>query len=243
MALIPLIFNNNDTDTIKTKIGKVPAMMGRAMNAYSFYNKCGIFKNYGKDCKPSIIEQKIQSSTISIGKGIVSVYGGVMLIEDNTPFSFSHEAGETGYIVVSVDLSKDAGLEAQLVAKKSGINNDNLQANETSGKFDFILYKYVVGNDGRLSTIEYYNQFTQTSGTPSFIYDMNAVVADLENKILLAKEEVSNGNIIAKQAEKAQKIIYTTEAPTVSPENGTLIVYIGTTLPTTRYERVLYLVY
>lgn len=43
-------------------------------------------------------------------------------------------------------------------------------------------------------------------------------------------------------AGSAQKIEYTTTAPSSSPASGTLVIYVGTSLPSTRYDRVLYLV-
>ena len=43
-------------------------------------------------------------------------------------------------------------------------------------------------------------------------------------------------------AQKAQRLVFTTAAPTSSPPAGTLIVYTGSTTPSTRYDRVLYLI-
>lgn len=40
----------------------------------------------------------------------------------------------------------------------------------------------------------------------------------------------------------AQKIAFTTVAPTASPDADTLLIYVGTTLPSTQYDRVLYLI-
>lgn len=37
-------------------------------------------------------------------------------------------------------------------------------------------------------------------------------------------------------------ISYTTIVPTASPAEGTLLIYVGTTLPSTQYDRVLYLI-
>lgn len=44
------------------------------------------------------------------------------------------------------------------------------------------------------------------------------------------------------QAKNSSSISYTTVAPTSSPVEGTLVIYIGTTLPDTQYDRVLYLI-
>ena len=46
----------------------------------------------------------------------------------------------------------------------------------------------------------------------------------------------------ADNATKAQRLVFTTAAPTSSPPAGTLIVYTGSSTPSTRYDRVLYLI-
>ena len=46
----------------------------------------------------------------------------------------------------------------------------------------------------------------------------------------------------ADNATKAQQLVFTTAPPTSSPPAGTLIVYIGSSTPSTRYDRVLYLI-
>ena len=242
MAIIPLIFKNDDTvienadgstTPVYSRTGKVPPSMGRAINAYSLYNKCGIFKGYGYNCKADVISTSFNKTTISIKKGLVSIYGGVILIEDGTTFEFSTSANTTGYIGITVDLSKDAGQEVTMFAKTSGFNKDDLQANEVTGKFDLILFKYTSSADGTVNNdnLKYYNQFTQTE-EPAFVYDANQVI-DL----------LINGNITVKQAEKAQKITYTTTVPTASPEEGTFLIYVGGVDPEQRYDRVIYLIY
>lgn len=233
--LIPLIFKNDDDltgDVPKySRIGKVPPSMSRAINAYSLYNKVGVFYGYANECNATATFSSVTSTaTITFGKGLISVYGGVMLMEEGTQHQFTATANTNGYIGVGVDLSKDAGQEAGIFAKASGLNTNDLQANESTGKFDFILYRYSIDGSGNIALTKY-NQFTQANEF-SYIYDMNYVV-----------DAFINGILIAKQAEKSEKIIYTTTAPTASPEEGTLIVYIGTTTPTTRYDRVLYLIY
>lgn len=46
----------------------------------------------------------------------------------------------------------------------------------------------------------------------------------------------------ADNATQAQRLVFTTTAPTSSPPAGTLIVYTGSSTPSTRYDRVLYLI-
>ena len=46
----------------------------------------------------------------------------------------------------------------------------------------------------------------------------------------------------ADNATKAQQLVFTTAPPTSSPPAGTSIVYIGSSTPSTRYDRVLYLI-
>lgn len=52
--------------------------------------------------------------------------------------------------------------------------------------------------------------------------------------------EMTVGN--ATNAVNANYIKFTTEIPTSSPEENHLLVYVGTSLPTTRYDRVIYLI-
>lgn len=46
----------------------------------------------------------------------------------------------------------------------------------------------------------------------------------------------------ATNAVKANSIVFTSVAPTSSPAEGTLIIYVGNTTPSTRYDRVIYLI-
>lgn len=50
-----------------------------------------------------------------------------------------------------------------------------------------------------------------------------------------------NGTTV-KLASVANNIVYTTVAPTEAPPEGTMTIYYGTSTPTTRYDRVLYLI-
>lgn len=235
MALIPLIFKNNDNLTGETpvysKTGKVPPAMARAINSYSLYNKFGIFHGYANECFAEA-ERDVGNNrvVVTFRKGLVSVYGGVMLVEDGTELIFTQPSSNTtGYIGIGVDLTKEAGDEADFFVKSVGFNTDNLQSNETTGRFDLILFKYVVDASGEI-TLTYYNQVTQTNEA-LYIYDSNQVI-DL----------LVNGAIKVKESEITSKIRFVTTPPTSSPDDGMLVIYTGTTTPATRYDRVLYLI-
>ena len=61
-------------------------------------------------------------------------------------------------------------------------------------------------------------------------------------KTTYAKQNGSYPNLTAGNADVAGSIKFVTTAPTAAPPAGTLIIYYGTTAPTTRYDRVLYLI-
>ena len=144
MALIPLIFKNNDTENVKTKIGKVSSKLARMIYSFTLSNKVGILKGYGGEC--SIFNKVVGGlgkTTITFNKGALSVYGGIVLIEQGTELEVPNVTN--GSIGVYIDLTKGAGEE---VSFKAGLDtptdSDDLQANETTGKYYFELYKYSV---------------------------------------------------------------------------------------------------
>lgn len=57
-----------------------------------------------------------------------------------------------------------------------------------------------------------------------------------------ADETFYNKAEMVNRASVAEKIIYTTVAPTTSPSEGTLVICLLSSLPTTRYDRVWYLI-
>ena len=142
--IIPLIFKNNDTETQKTKIGKVSSKLARMIYAQNLSGKVGIFKGYGNEC--SIYQSVVGSlgkTTITFNKGAISIYGGIVYIEQGTTLEVPNETN--GSIGIYVDLSQEAGNEVSFYAGGNPPTDvDNLQDNETTGKYYFELYKYSV---------------------------------------------------------------------------------------------------
>jgi hypothetical protein len=159
--LVGLTFKNNDTEQVKTKIGKVSSSLQRMINSYFFSDKVGILKGYANEC--SIFNQVVGTlgkTTITFNKGALSIYGGVVLIEQGTTLEIPNVAN--GSIGVYVDLSQEAGKEVSFYAGANPPTDaDNLQDNEITGKYYFELYEYSVSG----------TTFTITSKTDKFIVE------------------------------------------------------------------------
>ena len=158
MALIPMIFKNNDTVETKTKIGRVTSTMQRMINSFLFSGKVGILKGYANECSIASSIGGASTTTITFNQGALSIYGGVILIEQGTILEVPNVAN--GSIGIYVDLSRGAGNEATFYAGANAPTDaDNLQDNEVAGKYYFELYKYSVTG----------TTFTQTQKTDKFI--------------------------------------------------------------------------
>lgn len=229
--LIPLIFKNNDTDEIKTKIGKVTPVLARALYAYGLSGKTGILKDYASECsitKPIDYTSSPNYARLTFNKGILSICGGIIFIEQGTEFIVDGVYGipvgnnvASGSLGIKVDLSKLEGEEVSFFYKTGSLIQNDLQENEIDGVYEFEIYKYSIVN-GVLTLTQ------KNEEEPIFSID----------DLLINR----GGKVVIKEADKTYKIIYSTDVPKGSPENGTFIIYIGNTLPTTRYDRVLYLI-
>lgn len=223
--LIPLIFKNNDTDSVKTKIGKVTPNMSRLLYAYSLRGKTGILKDYASECSITIpvdYASNIGYGRVTFNKGVLSVCGGIVYIEQGTTFDIPVTSDmQNASLGVRVDLSRDAGNEVEFFYKTGSLTQNDLQDNETSGVYEFDIYKFNV-----------------TSGLITLTQKTDKVCTSIDQLI----EDLETGVVKVKEAEKATKIIYSSTAPTSAPNENELIIYVGSTLPSTRYDRVLYLI-
>ena len=70
---------------------------------------------------------------------------------------------------------------------------------------------------------------------------MNSDGQTYDNLIMQQAVNATNATN-ATTATTANTIVYTTVAPSASPAEGTLIVYYGSVLPSTRYDRVIYMI-
>lgn len=234
MSVIPVDYKNDDTEQRKSRTGKVTPVFARARNSYEIYSqrgidgaykKAGILKDYGQECTATHYETT-GVSQITFGKGIVVVYGGYIYIEDGTMLDgdLPLTPNTSGYIGLRVNLNNSAGQEVKLIYSNDAPKKNNLIVNET-GEYDFVLYNYAVGSDGSITTFEKTNEYC---------YGIEQVV-----------EMLRQGEIVVKNTEIAQSVQFTTTPPTQSPPEGTLIICFiyGGNLPTSRYDRVLYLVW
>lgn len=169
----------------------------------------------------------------TLGAGKILCQGRIVDIEQNSQILIPIGASANivkGYLILKIDLSKEPpdidaegynGTTAQcVVTYKEGIEGGDFPAltqnnlNDNGSIFELPLVSYNKTNTG-------FSNVTRVLKT-------------------LHKNNVGNGYV--EKAVKAQSIEYTTTLPTSSPAEGTLIIYTGTTVPTTKYERVLYLI-
>lgn len=234
MALIGLVVKNNDTEAVKTKIGKITPALARLFYAISFVKRTGIINGYygisgaGTEC--DIIGTSITYSggyvRFKFNKGAFSVCGACGVIEQGTDFKVGSTLGipvgsntSTGSMGIKVDLSQPAGSEVSFYYKNSGsLTHDNLLNNETDGIYEFELYKYTISS----------GVITFTSKTSELIIGLDTLC-----------DNMLDGTF---QPKIAQSIKIVSTAPTASPEVGTLIIAVLSSLPATRYDRVLYII-
>lgn len=234
--LIASTFKNNDTASVKSKTGKVTPAIARAQNIQSVYyktkttiptdKKAGILKDYGGECTATMSNNGITAS-ITFAKGLVVVCGGYIYIEAGT--TFSTDSGEglpivnntSGKLGVKVDLTQPAGQEVKFFYKTTALTQDDLQSNE-QGTYEFALYDYTIDSVGQVNLTK----------TNSYVYGANQVI-----------DMLINGQITVNKATLSDYITFTTTPPTQSPAEGRLTVCVTSgTVPTSRYDRVIYLV-
>lgn len=241
MAAIGLIFNNNDKKEIRnsegeitqeaiiTKIGKVPPNMARALYAYGLSKKTGIFKGYGNEC--SITAQTTYTSgydkaTVIFDKGLISICGGIIYMEQGTECVIDITSSmANASLGLKVDLSKPEGEEVSFFVKAGNLEKDDLQANDTTGVYEFEIYKINIVANTSLSlgakTTEYVDSVNDA---------LDAIITSF-----------TSGSRTVKNATNAAQLKYSTSDITPPPD-GYLKVYIGQSLPTTRHNGVLYII-
>lgn len=191
--LRPLIFKNNDTETVKTKIGKVSSQLARMIYSFTLSGKVGILKDYGSECSiAQSVVGGLGKTTVTLNKGAVSIYGGIIYIEPNTTIEVPNVTN--GSIGIYVDLSENAGKEAVFKAGENPpTDTDDLQANETTGKYYFELYKYSVSG----------STFSTTSKTDKYIYS-NKYLGD----VIEGSQPVPKANQIVPSATTSNSVSF-----------------------------------
>ena len=200
-----------------------PAIIDAILNAYSNNKRTGIFKDYADECDiNSGISYDSTTATVTFKKGALMICGRVCYIRAGETLVLPLTATTTGSIWVKVDLSKSiASSEVQFelgTSTTTPTNKDDLLNNETDGVYYFIIYKYTSNG----STIEL------TKNTAEYVEPIEEVLSGLED-----------GTV---QPKISQSLKFVSVAPTSAPDENTLIVYIGSSLPATRYARVIYIV-
>lgn len=190
--LIPITFKNNDTLTEKTKIGKTTPAQARLMNSYGLSRQVGIFHNYGGDClakSMSIGANADNSFTVYLNKGAVSIYGGIAIIEENTPVNIKNNI-TNGSFGIKVNLNNTAGSEMTFYTKSQNdaLDKNDLQGDETGGIYEFELYKYSISG----------SNLTLTEGADlnKKIYTNQQLLEDVFLKIndyVVYQERLTNG--------------------------------------------------
>ena len=149
--LIPLTFKNNDTTSVKTKIGKITPQSARMMYSNSFSKEVGIIENYKKDnetesCSIASTETIGNNTRITFNKGAVIIYGGIGVIEQGTIFDIPRTTDiVNGSLGIKIDLSKSAGSEMEFYYKSSQtLQQDNILLNEQTGIYELELYKFSI---------------------------------------------------------------------------------------------------
>lgn len=156
-----------------------------------------------------------------------------IILTDGQPFYNK----STNYLYIGNGLTNLSQLKS-ITAENATITNTD-QGNNANVKFKIGTGEYskvvnnVVHSTNADNAINAINVSTTNKNTGD-----NAIVNFQLGNGTEFKKTVNN----VAQAGNASSISFTTVAPTSSPADGRLIIYIGSTLPTTRYDRVLYII-
>lgn len=207
--------------------GDAPAIMDALLNAYGHEKQTGIFSGYADECSINDgISYTSATATVTFKKGAVMICGRVVYIKAGETLVIPLTATSTGCFGIKVDLSKSVGaseVQFEFFSSTTAVTTqDDLLNNETDGVYYFKLYDYVSNGSTIIST-------TKTT----------VKIDALENILAQLISDLADGTIKPKAS---QSITYTTVVPTSSPMDGTLIIYVGSSLPLTRYDRVIYII-
>lgn len=171
---------------------------------------------------------------IIIGPGMAHAFGYFGLSDAPQAFNFVIPSGQTQYskVYAEFDLSARPQSFTIKVTPQSDTSIIELQQDDladiTTGIYQLPLYLVKI----------------QTNGTIAFD-DIRPIL----NRIANATHSIESDHALeanhtpqSDNAINAQRVVFTTTPPTSSPPAGTLIIYYGTSVPATRYDRVLYLI-
>ena len=169
----------------------------------------------------------------NMGSGKILCQGRVVDIEQNSQVSVPLATSASvvkGYLILKIDLS-----EAPPNVDADDYNGTTAQCYVTykdgtpGGDFPTLTQNNLNDNGSiyELPLVSYYKTNTGFSNVTRVLNTIH-------------KNNYQNGYV--EKAFKSKTVEYTTVLPTSSPSENTLLIYVGQTLPSIRYERVLYLI-
>lgn len=171
---------------------------------------------------------------IIIGPGLAHVYGYFGLSDAPVQFNFVIPSSGTQYskVYAEFDLSARPQSMSIKVTPQSDTSVIELQQDDlseiTTGIHQVPLYLIAIKTDGSITFTDIREMLQRVSYAQHSWESDHTLEADHTPE--------------ADNAQKAQRLVFTTSAPTSSPPAGTLIVYTGSSVPGTRYDRVVYLI-
>lgn len=191
MAIIGIHCNNNDTEEVRSKIGRIPPFVDGMLNSFSIRERTGIF-DFSGDCSTNgQLDYSTGYVTITFLEGFGIVCGRGFYIEEGTTLQIPLTDTATGSIGVKVDLSQNPGSEISLYSKTSQtLTQNDLLENRTTGVYEFEIYRYTVAS----------NVFTLGTKTLEIIQDNKTEFDNLNtNKANKNATAMSSENILAWQ--------------------------------------------
>ena len=171
---------------------------------------------------------------IIIGPGLAQAFGYFGVSDASVQFNFIIPSGQTQYakVYAEFDLSARPQSFSIKVTPQSNTNIIELTQDDLSeipaGVYQLPLYLVTLQINGTISFTDIRELLERIS------YSNHSLESDHTLE--------SDHSLQADNATLAQRIVYTTTLPSSSPPAGTLIIYNGTSVPATRYDRVLYLI-
>lgn len=139
--IIPITYKNNDTSSVKTKIGKVSADIARVMNRFTFSQESGILEDEDNECSITLAPTKTASGfVITMNNGWVLVKGGLSFIQSDTTVTAPLTVTTNGSIGVRVYRNATAGNEVELYARDKTYNP--LVTSNDAEYYEYELYTY-----------------------------------------------------------------------------------------------------
>ena len=171
---------------------------------------------------------------IIVGPGLAHAFGYFGLSDAPVQFNFVIPSSGTQYskVYAEFDLSARPQSMAIKVTPQSDTSVIELQQDDlseiTTGIYQVPLFLISISTSGAIAYTDQRKMLERVS------FAQHSWEADHTPE--------SDHSIQSDNAQKAQRLVFTTAAPTSSPPAGTLIVYTGSSTPSTRYDRVLYLI-